>query len=98
MQSSLKRFFKNVIVTATASSLALVTSSAVIAEEPVKKAKKPKVYETDSGIKYIELKKGSGAYPAEGDYVVINYTGFLSNGTVFDTTEAKGRKPLTFRS
>jgi FKBP-type peptidyl-prolyl cis-trans isomerase len=50
------------------------------------------------GIKYINIKDGSGSvYPAPGDFVVINYTGFLANGTVFDSTEAKGRKPLSFR-
>lgn len=58
---------------------------------------KPVVQETDLGIQYLVSKKGSGAYPNPGDFVVINYTGFLSDGTVFDTTEAKGKKPLAFR-
>lgn len=62
-----------------------------------KKSKKVKVLETDLGIKYIELKKGTGAYPNVGDYVVISYIGFLSNGTIFDSTDAPGRKPITFR-
>jgi len=61
------------------------------------KKKKVKVLETDLGIKYIDVKKGSGAYPQTGDYVVINYSAFLSNGTIFDTTERKGGKPLSFR-
>lgn len=45
------------------------------------------------------LKQGQGAFPAPGDFVVISYTytAFLNNGTVFDTTDAKGRKPITFR-
>lgn len=64
-----------------------------------KKPKKDKVVvqETDLGIQYLVSKKGSGAYPNQGDFVVINYTGFLSDGTVFDTTEGKGKKPLAFR-
>jgi len=65
---------------------------------PTKKTKKPKVLETpDLGIKYIEVTKGSGPYPNPGDFVVITYTAFLSNGTVFDSTEIKGRKPLSFK-
>jgi FKBP-type peptidyl-prolyl cis-trans isomerase len=59
--------------------------------------KKPKVLETDLGIQYIILNKGSGPYPNPGDFIVIDYIGFLKNGTVFDSTEVKGRKPLSFR-
>lgn len=67
-------------------------------EAATKKTKKPKVLETpDLGIKYIEVTKGSGPYPNPGDFVVISYTALLSNGTVFDSTEVKGRKPLSFR-
>jgi len=62
-----------------------------------KKVKKPKVLETELGIKYVELKKGSGSYPSTGDFIVLDYIGFLNNGTVFDSTETKGRKPLSFR-
>jgi hypothetical protein len=62
-----------------------------------KKAKKPKVLETELGIKYVELKKGSGPFPSTGDFIVLDYIGFLNNGTVFDSTETKGRKPLSFR-
>ena len=43
------------------------------------------------------MKKGLGPFPETGDFVVIDYTGFLSNGTLFDSTESKGRKPLSFR-
>jgi peptidylprolyl isomerase len=32
-----------------------------------------------------------------GDIVRINYTGKLADGTVFDTSEAEGREPLSFR-
>ena len=34
---------------------------------------------------------------ANGNIVRINYTGKLADGTVFDTSEAKGREPLGFR-
>jgi len=75
----------------------LMGSMQVLADEPKKKSKKPKVKETDLGINYIELKKGSGPYPGQGDFVVVDYTAFLNNGTVFDSTEIKGRKQLSFR-
>ena len=53
--------------------------------------------ETDLGIPYRISKKGTGAFPNPGDFVLISYTGFLSDGTVFDTTEGKGKKALGFR-
>jgi len=65
--------------------------------DEVKKVKKPKVLETELGIKYLELKKGSGPYPNPGDFVIITYSAFLSNGTLFDTNDVKGRKALSFR-
>ena len=86
-------------VTAAATTLlgtALTRAWAEDAAVAPKKVKKPKVLETDLGIKYIEVKKGSGPYPIAGDLVVINYSAFLSNGQMFDTTEVKGKKPLAF--
>jgi FKBP-type peptidyl-prolyl cis-trans isomerase len=51
------------------------STGAVSDQVKVKKAAKavPKVLETELGIKYIELKKGSGAFPTPNDYVIINY-------------------------
>ena len=49
------------------------------------------------GIKYIELKKGTGNYPNNGDFIAIDYNAFLNNGTMFDTTIGKGKKALSFR-
>lgn len=42
------------------------------------------------------LKDGEGPFPENGDFVVINYIGFLNNGTVFDNTEVRGKKALSF--
>ena len=36
-------------------------------------------------------------YPRPESYITIDYTGFLPNGQVFDSTEKKGGKPLSFR-
>lgn len=82
---------------ATIGSVVAMASKANAAETKPKKAKKPKILETDEGIKYLVVKKGSGPYPNPGDFVVINYSAFLKNGTMFDSTELKGRKPLSFR-
>ena len=92
------KFLASVAVT-TGSLLSINQQNAIAdSEQQQKKPKKVKVLETpDIGIKYIEVKKGSGSYPNPGDFVVINYTGFLSDGTVFDSTETKGRKPLAFK-
>lgn len=42
---------------------------------------------TESGLYYIESKKGNGKKPKAGDMVKVNYTGRLLNGTVFDTSD-----------
>ncbi|PRD47934.1 FKBP-type peptidyl-prolyl cis-trans isomerase [Sphingobacterium haloxyli] len=43
---------------------------------------------TDSGLQYIVKEEGSGNKPALGDTVVVNYTGSLVSGTIFDTNDA----------
>ena len=42
--------------------------------------------ETGSGLKYIEIKQGSGDSPEPGETIVVHYTGWLENGTLFDGT------------
>jgi FKBP-type peptidyl-prolyl cis-trans isomerase FkpA len=44
---------------------------------------------TDSGVAYKILAEGVGRHVTEDDDVLINYTGKLSDGTVFYTTEGK---------
>ena len=41
---------------------------------------------TASGLKYIVLKRGLSPRPQTGDTVLVNYTGRLVNGKVFDTS------------
>ncbi|KAK4529279.1 hypothetical protein CCYA_CCYA01G0136 [Cyanidiococcus yangmingshanensis] len=55
-----------------------------------------KFIQDPSGVLYRDYKAGSGSSPKDGDLVVINYIGYLSNGMIFDNTTAKGRKPLAF--
>lgn len=100
-QSTLKasKILSTALVTVASTYLpnAVLPSNAEDDSVVKKRTKKPKVLETELGIKYIELKKGSGPYPSPGDYLVITYSGFLANGTMFDSTDIKGRKPLSFR-
>src|SRR4051812_5172004 len=42
---------------------------------------------TESGLGYIDLKKGTGPTPKEGQEVTIMYTGKLTNGETFDSNE-----------
>lgn len=56
----------------------------------------PEAKKTQTGIRYIILREGSGPTPVPGDKVNVLYVGRLLNGKVFDqTTEAD--KPFTFR-
>jgi FKBP-type peptidyl-prolyl cis-trans isomerase len=50
---------------------------------------------TDSGLIYIETKKGDGPNPAATDNVKVHYHGTLRDGTVFDSSKERG-SPATF--
>lgn len=49
-----------------------------------------------SGLKYKDIMVGQGAEAVAGKTVVVNYKGWLDNGTVFDTSKKPGREPFTF--
>jgi peptidylprolyl isomerase len=50
---------------------------------------------TESGLKYFDLAPGDGPSPAQGDNVVVEYTGWLEDGTMFDSS-FKRADPFTF--
>jgi FKBP-type peptidyl-prolyl cis-trans isomerase len=53
----------------------------------------PTIYNLSNGIKYaITQDVAKGSYPQEGDIIAIEYTGYLSNGAIFDATHSIGRK------
>jgi len=50
---------------------------------------------TASGLRYITELEGSGASPLATDQVTVHYTGYLLNGTKFDSSVDRGQ-PATF--
>ena len=58
-------------------------------------AKKEGVKTTASGLQYQVLKEGDGRKPKATDSVKCHYEGFLTNGTLFDSSVQRG-EPATF--
>lgn len=50
---------------------------------------------TDSGLKYYDLVEGTGASPQNGQTVIVHYTGWLLDGTQFDSSVDRG-EPFSF--
>lgn len=67
----------------------------VAKEEALIKEKYPNAIRTSSGLMYIILKEGNGATPTSGALVEGHYTGWLLDGTKFDSSVDRG-KPLLF--
>lgn len=51
---------------------------------------------TPSGLKYVELKEGTGATPKSGQTVEVHYVGTLEDGTKFDSSRDRGQ-PFSFK-
>jgi peptidylprolyl isomerase len=51
---------------------------------------------TDSGLQYIDLVEGKGRQAELGDQATVHYTGWLANGTKFDSSLDRGQ-PFSFR-
>ncbi len=52
-------------------------------------------HETASGLKYIDVKTGSGPSPKTGQTAVVHYTGWLVDGTQFDSSKTRN-EPFEF--
>jgi FKBP-type peptidyl-prolyl cis-trans isomerase FkpA len=71
-------------------------------ENPVEAARKlgtatqNPVVKTASGLEYIDVKTGTGAEATAGQTVSVHYTGWLINGTKFDSSKNPGRQPFQF--
>ena len=53
------------------------------------------VHRSASGLGWVELREGTGATPATGQTVSVHYTGWLEDGTKFDSSVDRG-DPLEF--
>lgn len=49
------------------------------------------VMTTESGLQYIVLKEGEGDHPVTGDLLIVHYSGFLEDGTLFDSSVQRGQ-------
>jgi peptidylprolyl isomerase len=81
--------------TGQATSTPVVTSTAVTipaspTATPTTTTSTGKVITTPSGLKYEDLKVGTGATPTSGQTVSVQYTGTLENGTKFDSSRDRG--------
>jgi FKBP-type peptidyl-prolyl cis-trans isomerase len=46
---------------------------------------------TSSGLKYIDLKVGTGDSPSRGKVIIVKYTVRLTTGKIVDSTEERGQ-------
>jgi FKBP-type peptidyl-prolyl cis-trans isomerase FkpA len=56
-----------------------------------KDKKDEKVITTKSGLKYVDQKVGEGPEVKSGDVVSVHYTGWLKDGTKFDSSKDRGQ-------
>ena len=54
-----------------------------------------KYVKTASGLSYLDITPGAGASPSPGRQVKVHYTGWLENGTKFDSSLDRGQ-PFVF--
>lgn len=51
---------------------------------------------TADGLQYGDITAGAGTMVAKGEKLTVEYTGWLSSGTVFDSSRKAGRAPFSF--
>lgn len=83
--------------------LSLILSLVLMSESKAKKVEgkaqventTEKTVKTTSGLEYIDLKEGTGESPKSGQKVKVHYTGWLTDGTKFDSSVDRG-EPFEF--
>lgn len=97
MQETLKTFQKELLEKRVAQFKSQAETNKVAGKKFLKQnAAKPGVKVTNSGLQYKVLLSGKGVSPVVTDTVVVEYTGRLLNGKVFDTTDGRGQ-PVSFK-
>lgn len=71
----------------------VTTGGFVLTGAPSRSLAGPSIYTTEKGVKYAILKDvdKAGSPPYPGDIVAVEYTGYLTNGKIFDATHAEGK-------
>jgi len=77
-------------------SYGLFQTACSVARAQAKSGGDEKVVTTDSGLKYVDQKEGSGETAKAGDMVQVHYTGWLKDGTKFDSSRDRNR-PIEFQ-
>jgi FKBP-type peptidyl-prolyl cis-trans isomerase len=81
----MKKIFSVLCVLVFVALVQLINSNASAGE------KKEKIITTDSGLKYVDIKEGSGEAAKKGDTVDVHYTGWLKDGKKFDSSKDRNR-------
>ncbi len=89
-----KRF--GLLIVAFAFGVVALASVESRAQDKDKSKEKGKVITTDSGLKYEDLKVGSGEAAKKGDTVEVHYTGWLTDGKKFDSSVDR-KEPFSFK-
>lgn len=76
--------------------LLIISCSKKIGTDKPTQINQDKYTTTESGLKYADIKLGSGEMPESGKTVVVHYTGWLEDGTRFDSSLPK-KRPFEFR-
>jgi len=83
MENSRRAFLLSSATAALASTIPVAANAAA-----------PEILKTKGGVKYAITKEApaKAVRPLQGDIVAVDYTGYLSNGQIFDATHAEGKK------
>jgi FKBP-type peptidyl-prolyl cis-trans isomerase len=83
---------RRAFITKAATSAAAVLTASTLQSTGVANAA-PTIYNLNSGVKYAIIKDVTkGSYSQQGDIVAIEYTGYLTNGAIFDATHSEGKR------
>ena len=80
----------------SATAAACATPTALPSGVPPIPAGAGELQTTASGLQYQDIVVGTGPAPTPGQKVTVNYTGYLDDGAVFDSSLKPGRTPFEF--